>query len=119
MLQHAKKSIIVVGILDEDKDEFKRVSWSPQIEGGKTGRELPGIFDEVITLQNITIEGVPPYRAFICTNPNPWGYPAKDRSGCLEMQEPPDLGALLAKIKAGKRLDSTLKTNLPDTQTTK
>lgn len=119
MLQHAKKSIIVVGILDQDKDEFNRVSWVPQIEGSKTGRELPGIFDEVLTLQNITVEGIPPYRAFVCTNTNPWGYPAKDRSGCLEMQEPPDLGALLKKIKAGKRLDTTLKTNLPDTQTTK
>jgi hypothetical protein len=30
---------------------------------------------------------------------NPWGYPAKDRSGRLELIEPPDLGRLLAKIR--------------------
>jgi energy-coupling factor transporter ATP-binding protein EcfA2 len=36
--------------------------------------------------------------AFVCTSPNPWGYPAKDRSGRLEQLEPPDLGKLIAKL---------------------
>lgn len=31
---------------------------------------------------------------------NTWGYPAKDRSGYLNMVEEPHLGRLLAKIKA-------------------
>ena len=39
-----------------------------------------------------------PVRAFVCTSPNPWGYPAKDRSGRLEQFEPPDLGKLIAKL---------------------
>ena len=30
----------------------------------------------------------------------PYGLPAKDRSGRLDVTEPPDLGALLAKINA-------------------
>jgi hypothetical protein len=30
--------------------------------------------------------------------PNPWGYPAKDRSGRLEQIEEPDLGKLLTKL---------------------
>jgi hypothetical protein len=34
----------------------------------------------------------------VCTNPNPWGYPAKDRSGRLEQLEPPNLGALIGKL---------------------
>jgi len=37
-------------------------------------------------------------RAFVCTNPNQWGYPAKDRSGRLEQIEPPNLGALIEKL---------------------
>ena len=46
------------------------------------------------------------YRAFVCHQQNPWGYPAKDRSGTLELQEPADLGKVLAKIRAGKRIDT-------------
>jgi len=37
-------------------------------------------------------------RRLVCTSGNRWGFPAKDRSGRLAMSEPPDLGALLAKI---------------------
>jgi hypothetical protein len=37
-------------------------------------------------------------RGFVCTSPNPWGYPAKDRSGKLDQLEPPDLRTLIAKI---------------------
>jgi hypothetical protein len=34
----------------------------------------------------------------VCTAPNPWGFPAKDRSGKLDQTEPPHLGKLIAKI---------------------
>ena len=37
-------------------------------------------------------------RSFICTAPNPWRYPAKDRSGRLDQLEPPDLGKLISKL---------------------
>ncbi len=112
-LQHCDRSIITVGILDKEVDDLKRVSFKPQIEGAKAGRELPGIFDQVLTLANFPMEGGGSYRAFVCQNGNPWGFPAKDRSGCLEMQEPPDLGALMRKIRAGQRLDAKLTTTLP------
>lgn len=115
-LQHIKgKSIIVVGILDKHVDDLKRVSWEPQIEGSKAGRELPGIFDQVVTLQNYTTEAGQPFRAFACHQGNQWGYPAKDRSGRLEELEPPDLGALIRKIRTGKRIDGTLQTTMPTT----
>jgi hypothetical protein len=39
-----------------------------------------------------------PARAFVCTSPNPWAYPAKDRSGRLDQIEPPNLGALIEKL---------------------
>jgi hypothetical protein len=115
-LQHAHMSIIVVGILDCEKDDLNRTTWTPQIEGSKTGRELPGIFDQVITIQNLKGDDGTMYRAFICQQQNPWGYPAKDRSGRLELIEAPDLGAVMRKIREGKRLDSTIVTTLPTKQ---
>jgi len=112
-LQHCNKSVIMVGILNREEDDLKRVTWSPQVEGAATGRELPGIFDQVMTLQNFKAEDATQYRALVCQQQNPWGYPAKDRSGCLEVIEAPDLGALLVKIREGKRVDTTIITTLP------
>mgnify|MGYP000048724511 FL=1 len=111
-LQHASKSVIMVGILDRDEDKLRRISYCPQIEGSKTGRELPGVFDEVLTITNLEAEDGQLYRAFVCHEQNPWGYPAKDRSGCLELIEEPNLGKLIQKIRAGKRIDS-INTTIP------
>ena len=94
-LQHCHKNVVLVGILEQQEDELKRKYWDVQIEGSKTGRELPGIFDLVLTLQNFEAEDKSQYRAFVCHQQNPWGYPAKDRSGTLELQEPADLGKVL------------------------
>lgn len=106
-LQHTPKNVILVGILEQHEDELKRKIWEPQIEGAKTGRELPGIFDLVMTLQNFEAEDKTQYRAFVTQQQNPWGYPAKDRSGTLELQEPANLGKVLEKIRAGKRIDTS------------
>lgn len=99
-LQHARgKNVIFVGILERVSDDFNATTWQLQMEGGKTGRELPGIVDEIVTMQFINFEdGEPPSRAFVCTSPNAWDYPAKDRAGRLEQIEPPDLGRLIAKL---------------------
>ena len=40
-----------------------------------------------------------PQRAFVCQTLNPWGYPAKDRSGRLDLVEEPHLGRLMEKIR--------------------
>jgi hypothetical protein len=99
-LQHARgRNVIFVGILDEKLDDFNRRVFSLQIEGSKTSLELPGIVDEVLTLAEIKDQGGQPFRALVCQTLNPWGYPAKDRSGRLDMLEPPDLGRLFAKIR--------------------
>jgi hypothetical protein len=98
-LQHIRdKNVIFVGILDEKVDEYGRTMYELQIEGSKTGRELPGIVDEVITMAVMPSEEHGPYRAFVCQTLNQWGYPAKDRSGQLEIVEEPHLGKLLTKI---------------------
>lgn len=39
-----------------------------------------------------------PTRAFVCTSPNRWNYPAKDRAGHLEQIEKPHLGELIKKL---------------------
>jgi hypothetical protein len=98
-LQHAReRTVIFVAVLEKNVDDFNIATWQPQIEGGKTGRELPAIVDEIITMNWINFGDRKPVRAFVCTNPNPWGYPAKDRSGRLEQLEPPNLGALIEKL---------------------
>ncbi|MCW7536251.1 ATP-binding protein [Aquabacterium sp. A7-Y] len=97
-LQHARgKHVIFVAILDERFDDFNRKVFLPQIEGSKTASELPGIVDEVVTLAEIKAEDGSAFRAFVTHTVNPYGYPAKDRSGVLDLLEPPDLGALIGK----------------------
>lgn len=107
------KSIVIVGILEKIVDDLKRVSWEPQIEGAKTGREMGGIFDQVITLQNFTTEDGRAYRGFVTQQNNPYGYPAKDRSGRLDALEEPHLGKLIQKIRTGPRKDGTLQIDIP------
>jgi hypothetical protein len=103
-LQHTRaRNVIFVGILDEKLDDFNRRVFSPQIEGSKTGLELPGIVDEVLTLAQIKGQDGNPFRAFVCQTLNPWGYPAKDRSGRLDMLEEPHLGRLFEKIRGPLR----------------
>jgi hypothetical protein len=103
-LQHAReKNVIFVGVLERIVDEFNRGEWQLQSEGSKTAREIPAIVDQIITYQFLDFgDGKPPTRGFVCTNPNPWSYPAKDRSGRLDQIEPPDLGRLLVKLTERK-----------------
>jgi hypothetical protein len=99
-LQQARgKHVIFVGILERFTDEFNTSTWQLQMEGAKTGRELPGIVDQIITMTWIDFaDGNAPLRAFVCTQPNPWNYPAKDRAGRLAQLEEPHLGKLIAKL---------------------
>jgi hypothetical protein len=119
-LQHAPgKTVIFVGVLERIVDEFNREHWQPQMEGGKAARELPAIVDQVITMSLFEADGDPgsaagtggwrhepakgQVRRLVCRSGNPYGLPAKDRSGRLDMTEPPDLAALLAKINRTAR----------------
>jgi len=104
-LQHARgKNVIFVAVLEKVVDEFNAATWQIQMEGSRTGRELPGIVDEIITMQWVDFGDDAPVRAFVCTSPNTWGYPAKDRAGRLEQIEEPHLGKLITKlISRGQR----------------
>ena len=106
-LQHAPgKTVIFVGVLEKVTDEFNVTIWQPQMEGSKAGRELPGIVDQVISLHLFSRDAEGSYvldekaseRRLVCRAGNPYALPAKDRSGRLDLTEPPDLGALITKI---------------------
>jgi hypothetical protein len=109
-LQHAPgKTVVMVGILERVTDDFGKVTWQPQMEGGKAARELPGIVDQVVSMGLFNPDGAGGWRydpeqgaerRFVCCAGNSFGLPAKDRSGRLVETEPADLGALLAKINA-------------------
>ncbi len=111
-LQHAQaKTVIFVGILERVTDEFNRTTWQPQMEGGKAGREFPGIVDQVITMSLFAADGDGwrhdpergEVRRLVCRAGNPFALPAKDRSGRLDVTEPPDLGTLLSKINSTRK----------------
>jgi hypothetical protein len=98
-LQQARSAnVILVGILEAVTDDFNRTEHRLQLEGARTGRELPGIVDQVITYNWLDFGDGVPTRAFVCTAPNRWQYPAKDRSGRLDQIEEPHLGKLLDKL---------------------
>ncbi len=103
-LQHTRaKNVWFVGILDEKLDDFNRKVFLPQIDGSKTGLELPGIVDEVITMAELPGADGKPARAFVCQTLNDWRFPAKDRSGRLDVVEAPHLGRLMDKIRGPGR----------------
>ena len=96
--------------------DFNRTTYGLQMEGAKTSRELPGIVDEIITMAVMEDGNNEPYRAFVCTTLNPYGYPAKDRSGRLQTIEEPHLGRLMQKMVTQRSTplsEKTLNHNLP------
>jgi hypothetical protein len=111
-LQHVRdKHVIFVGVLERQFDDFGRhIGFQIQMEGAKVPREIGAIVDEFIIMDWIKFDGRDePMRAFICTSPNAWNDPAKDRSGRLEQIEEPHLGKLLTKIVSQRKPDSTPK----------
>lgn len=111
LLKHVQrargKSCFFVGGLDHYWHEGREV-FAPQTEGNKTANELPFIVDQIITMSDFDFVGGEPkhnigkgeHRAFCCKSPNPWGLPAGDRSGNLDLIEEPHLGKLLTKINS-------------------
>ena len=99
-LQHVRgKHVVFVGILEKITDDYGRfIEFRLQMEGAKVPREIGAIVDEFIVMEFLNFSAPQPTRGFVCTSPNPWGYPAKDRSGKLDQTEAPHLGKLLAKI---------------------
>lgn len=118
-LQQARAAnVVLVGILETVTDEFNRTETRLQLEGARTWRELPGIVDQVVSYQWIDFGDGVLTRSFICTAPNPWRFPAKDRSGRLDQLEPPDLGQLISKLTE-PRSAASISTPLADQKASK
>jgi energy-coupling factor transporter ATP-binding protein EcfA2 len=93
------RNVIFVAVLERHVDDTGFAVWRPQIEGAKTTREMPAIIDVIVTLEQLDFgDDKPLSRAFVCTSPNIWRLPARDRSGRLEQLEPPNLQHLLDKL---------------------
>jgi hypothetical protein len=91
-------NVILIGALEKSVNDYGVATYQLQAEGQRVPREIAGIVDVVVTMNWLDFgDGKPAQRGFICTSPNSWNYPAKDRSGRLAQLEPPDLGALIAK----------------------
>jgi hypothetical protein len=100
-LQQARAvNVVFLGILETVTDDYNRTEHRLQLEGARTSRELPSVVDQVITYHWIDFGDGAATRAFVCTSPNKWTYPAKDRSGRLQQIEQPHLGKLFAKLSA-------------------
>lgn len=129
-LKHMQRApgldVIFVGILEKVTDDFGRTIFQPQLEGAKTARELPGIVNQVIYYDFFDFDqtGTPTHapstgahRAMVCKSPNPFGFQAKDRSGLLDMMEPPDLGKLFQKLNPARTQPNVVTLPQPATGT--
>jgi hypothetical protein len=106
-------NVVLLGVLEIVTDDFNRVEHRLQMEGSRTGRELPAIVDEVVTYHWVDFGDGALTRSFVCTTPNPWRYPAKDRSGRLDQIEEPDLGKLINKLTKPRAAASRDQTDQP------
>lgn len=85
--------VLLIAKLDKGTDELGRITYSPGMPGQKLSQSLPYFVDEVLALR-VTTTGE---RELLCQPDSLWL--AKDRSGRLDRLEPPDLGALIKKIR--------------------
>lgn len=85
--------VLLIAKLDKGTDELGRITYSPGMPGQKLSQSLPYFVDEVLALR-VTTTGE---RELLCQPDSLWL--AKDRSGRLDRLEPPDLGALIRKIR--------------------
>lgn len=116
-LQHTRgKNVIMTCAMEQAKDDYGRLVWEPHIEGSKTGRELPGIVDEVISYILIDFGDGAQTRAFVTNKDNEYSVPAKDRSGRLDPIEEPHLGKLIAKASDQTRGRAGITTAIPSEQ---
>jgi hypothetical protein len=85
--------VLFIAKLDKGTDELGRITYSPGMPGQKLSQSLPYFFDEVLALRCTTTGE----RELLCQPDSLWL--AKDRSGRLDRLEPPDLGAMIKKIR--------------------
>jgi phage nucleotide-binding protein len=91
------KHVYMAAKMEPTKDELTgMVTFGPAMPGAKLGPKLPYLFDFVMRIGvNKTQDGTS-YRYLQCQPDTK--YVAKDRSGALEMMEPPNLTHIIQKV---------------------
>lgn len=95
------KNVYLSAKQERTQDDTGRLLYSPSMPGQKTGQSLPYFFDEVFAVRAEKNQDGETVR-YIQTNTDGI-FEAKDRSGKLDFYEPADLGAIIDKIKGGKK----------------
>lgn len=90
------KNVYVTAKQEANKDQFGRVKYGPSLPGSKLSPQFPYLFDEVFAMGISGNPGEQSYR-YLQTQPDAL-YDAKDRAGCLDLYEPPDLTHIFTKI---------------------
>jgi hypothetical protein len=120
-LQHSPgRNTVFVGRLKRTVNDFGAEIYEPEMVGGMTGRELPGIVDHVFTMSLFDFDEATGgwshnlkggrHRAFVTQRINPWNLPAKTRSEHLDIIEVPNLGKLLDKINQPSKITAADRT---------
>ncbi len=86
----------------------------PMMPGAKLSQQIPYLFDEVFALRVEKDEEGTEYR--VLQTSRDVRFEAKDRSGVLEMFEPPNMKKILAKVKSGMEPGSTHVADEEETQ---
>lgn len=102
-LRHADFNIVMAAILEQKEDSLGDKMYGIQLVGKASGRELPGLVDEVFIMDTFLTNDGQSYRALITSKPNKYDFEAKDRSGKLNKVEAPDLNNIFEKIKKGEK----------------
>lgn len=93
------KNVYMSSKMERTKDEITGgMLYGPSMPGAKLGQAIPYLFDEFFVLRVEKDPDGNPTRA-LQTGPD-YQYQAKDRSGALDLFEPPNLGDIAKKILA-------------------
>lgn len=93
------KNVFMSAKMASVKDDITgAVLYGPSMPGAKLGQGIPYLFDEVFVLRAEKADDGQVYRTL--QTGGDFSYVAKDRSGCLDLYEAPNLAAIAAKITA-------------------
>lgn len=91
------RNVYMSAKMQRDKDDLTgAMLYAPMMPGQKVGQGLPYLFDEVFALR-VERDAEGKLGRWLQTARD-LQYEAKDRSGALDLYEPPDLGAIASKI---------------------
>lgn len=91
------RNVYMSAKMDRQKDEQTgAMLYGPSMPGAKLGQGIPYLFDEVFVLRSERADDGQVYRTLQTSGD--FQYVAKDRSGCLDLYEAPNLSSIAAKI---------------------